>query len=543
MKRNRTYTYILIIFASIALLFSSCRKDFEKIDTDPLGITEVSDAALFNGLLTSIIPPGNEYLYIHNEIIYPQTQLCAQSQTAWSTFSIGTESIWQNYYYSLTSVRELERRFESYGTGESVNNMKAMLKIINAYKTFRLTDYFGDIPYTQAGYGFQNFDYLHPRFDAQRDIYLSLLEDLKWANDSINENATDAEPYKSFAVSDRLFDGNLNQWRKFANSMRLRYSLRMFDKEPEIAGEIIADILENDLPVLKGMDFTTSLLESASVLPSDFGTQNWGNKWAFRENRHLRLGTTMWNQLSANDSSDGSGIFDPRAFIFFEGDAGNKWKVFPQIPETSTPLASGVPYGDHRDTEGNYAEKAGENYSPVNYFLIADVDNMPVIMMTGAEVHFIKAEIYLRGLGVAADRDKADAEYMAGLQSSIEWWTGISKQLKLHNTGIMFKNEISIPESVNFFSVQNYFGSFMAENDDQLMEFITTQRWIDSFMQPWEAFAEMRRTNSTPHIGAFSAYYRLPYPTSEELYNTENMAVAEQRQGGKTTDTKMWWMK
>lgn len=543
MKAKININQVIFTLVAVALLFSACRKDFDTIDTNPLGITEVSDAALFNGLLISIIPPGNEYLYIHNEIIYPQTQLCAQSQTAWSTYSIGTESIWQNYYYSLTSVRELERRFETYGNKEGVNNMKAMLKIVNAFKTFRLTDYFGDIPFTQAGYGFQNFDYLHPKFDAQREIYLSLLEDLKWANDSIDLNATNAEPFKSFAVSDRLFDGDLNKWIKFANSMRLRYALRMYEKEPEIAGEIIAEIIGKDLPVLKGLDFTTSVLESASLFPSDFGTQNWGNKWAFRENRHLRLGTTMWDQMAANDSSDGSGIFDPRAFIFFEGDASNKWKIFPQIPEASTPLASGVPYGDHRDTEGNYAEKAGENYSPVNYFLIADVDNMPFIMMTGAEVHFIKAEIYLRGLGVAADRNQADAEYMAGLQSSIEWWTKISQQLKLHTTGLMFKNEITIPEWVNFFSVQNYFGSFMAEDDEQMLKFITTQRWIDSFMQPWEAFAEMRRTQSTPHEGAFPIYYRLPYPTSEELYNTENLADAEQHQGGKTTDIKMWWMK
>lgn len=125
---------------------------------------------------------------------------------------MGTEEIWSIYYTSLPEIRELEKRFSGYEDSPGVINMKAMLKIILAFKTFKVTDLFGDIPFTEAGYGFQNLDKLRPKYDKQRDIYLSLLEDLKWADENIDEFAPgNVEPFATFSGFDKLFNGDMTK--------------------------------------------------------------------------------------------------------------------------------------------------------------------------------------------------------------------------------------------------------------------------------------------------------------------------------------------
>jgi hypothetical protein len=534
-------TTILTLILFIAVLVS-CKKDFEEIDTNPQGFTTASDGSLFNAVIQSLLPSGNEQFYVNNEILYKQSQLAALTQSAWGNYTIGTEDIWQNYYKALPSIREMEKRFDAYTPSAAVTNMKAMLTITLAYKTFKLTDLFGDIPYSQAGYGFQNQEYLHPKYDKQHDIYISLLEDLKTAANSIDDTVASVEPFATFASFDKLFNGDLQKWRKFANSMRLRYAMRMSAKEPEIAGNIIKDIIENNRPVLLGYDFTSAALESACMWPAANGFTNSSVSWSFREHNGLRMGSNIWHRFSTDDNPEGYGIFDPRAYIFFEGDADNKWKPFPQIPDANTPSSQGIPYGSHRDDNVNYGIKNNVNYSPFNFFIIDDENFMPVILMTGAEVHFIKAEAYFRGIGVAMDKDMADIEYMNGINSSVEWWVKLAGQLKLPLSGVKFGDKISIPLELNAASVLNHFGSWNAATDDEKLAFIYTQRWIDAFRQPWEAYAEARRTGLTPHEGDAIAHFRMPYPPSESQYNTANWADAISSQGGEDPEVKIWWI-
>jgi len=534
--------YTLILLTALAL-FTSCRKDFEEIDTNPEGFTTATDGSLFNGVIQSLMLSGNEQFYINNEILYAQTQQAALTKAAWGNFTIGTEDMWAGYYKSLPAMRELEKRFETYPVSAAVTNMKAMLMIVKAYKTFKLTDIFGDIPYSEAGYGYQDLTKLYPAYDTQRDIYLSLLNDLEWAATNISDTAASAEPFTTFAKFDKLFNGNISMWKKFANSLRLRHAMRMSEKEPLLAAGIIGDIIENELPILYGYDFITPVLESACIWPAANAITNSSVSWSFREHNGLRMGSNIWHQLSESDDPTGAGIFDPRAYIFFEGDQNEQWVPFPQIPEAGTPSSQGIPYGSHRDDVGNYHIKNNVNYSPFNFFLLGDENNMPVILMTGAEVHFIIAEAYFRGIGVPVDPDQADIEYMNGINASVEWWVNLSERLRLPLSGVRFGDKITIPPQLNAASVLNYFGSWNATTDEEKLRFIYTQRWIDAFRQPWEAYAEARRTGMTPREDDPIAHCRMPYPPSEIQYNAEKMNIAKDRQGGDDPTVKIWWMK
>jgi hypothetical protein len=253
------------------------------------------------------------------------------------------------------------------------------------------------------------------------------------------------------------------------------------------------------------------------------------------------MGSNIWHQFSFTDDPAGAGIFDPRAYIFFEGDQNEQWIPYPQLPESGTPSSQGIPYGSHRDDVGNYHIKNNVNYSPFNFFLIGDESNMPIILMTGAEVHFILAEAYFRGIGVAVDPDQADIEYMNGINASVTWWKNLSERLRLPLSGVKFGDKITIPPHLNAATVLNRFGSWNATTDAEKLAFIYTQRWIDSFRQPWEAYAEARRTGMTPGEGDPIGHFRMPYPPSEAQYNAANMNAAKQRQGGDDQTVKMWW--
>lgn len=528
----------------LCILIMSCTKDFEEINTDPYGFTTASEGALFNRVIESLLPSGNEQMYINNEILYQQTQQAALTNQAWGNFTLGTESMWSDYYNFMPNVRELERRFDEMPPSGELNNMKAMLKIIVAYKTFKMTDVFGDMPFSQAGYGFQSLDALRPEFDSQETIYKFLLNDLKWCDEHISDTTVSEEPYLTFSGFDRLFEGNIKKWQKLANSLRLRYAMRMSAKEPELAGQIILEIVENQRPVLVGYNPAGYVGESACLWPATMGFRNLNIDWAFREHKNLRMGTNIWHQLSQHDSLDGSGIFDPRAYIFFETNNAGDWVPFPQIPEQATPASGGIPYGSQRDNAGGFAVK-GETciYSPVNYFFTRDSDFMPIPMMTGAEVHFILAEAYFRGIGLPLDPMMADVEYMNGINTSIDWWTKTADNSKLPNSGLAFPDKIEIPSSLGPFSVLMVFGSWNATSDEEKLSYIYTQRWLDAFRQPWEAYSLARRTGMTPREGEAIQHFRLPYPPSEVEFNTANWSSALSNQGGgDTPEYKLWWI-
>jgi hypothetical protein len=531
------------LFLFLLLILVSCKKDFEEINTNPASFTSASDGSLFNDVISTLQPGWNEQFYINNEILYKQTQQAALTKEAWGNFTIGTEEIWRNYYTSLPEIRELEKRFLQYEDSAGFNNMRAMLKIMLALKTFKVTDLFGNIPFTEAGYGFQNLDLLRPKFDKQRDIYLFLLEELKWADENIDESAPVVEPYASFLGFDKLFNGDMLKWRKLANSLRLRHAMRMAEKEPTLAGEIIKDIIENDRPVFLGYDFTTPVLESACIWPAATGFRNESVSWSFREHKNLRMGSNVWHQLSYHDSLDGSGIFDPRTYIFFETNNANQWKPFPQLPETGTPSEGGIPYDSHRDQAGAYNIK-GETciYSPFCYFIVSDQDYMPIIIFTGAEIHFIKAEAYFRGIGVEMNKERADEEYMNGINASVKWWINVAGNSRLPLSRMAFPEVVDIPGDLDESSVLVRFGSWNATTEEEKLQYIYTQWWLDAFRQPWEAYALARRTGMTPREGAPIDHYRLPYPPSEAEYNSDNWAQAVADQGGETPDVKIWWI-
>ncbi|MDD3961324.1 MAG: hypothetical protein PHT77_05630, partial [Bacteroidales bacterium] len=93
-----------------ALMLGSCTKDFDTINRNPYFSTVTTIGPLFNTVVESLKLGWNEQFYVHNEVLYGQTQLAALTREAWSNLSLGSEEIWKEYYRALAHIRDIEAR-------------------------------------------------------------------------------------------------------------------------------------------------------------------------------------------------------------------------------------------------------------------------------------------------------------------------------------------------------------------------------------------------------------------------------------------------
>ena len=420
-----------------------------------------------------------------------------------------------------------------------MNNIQAILYTLRAYKTFRMTDQFGDIPYFKAGKAYTGTvaDF-RVAYDAQQLIYDSLLADLNWAVKNINTNAssmtTSGNPYQSLGSSDVLFASNMTQWLKFANSLRLRYAMQMVEKDPATAKPIIQDAISGSAPLIDSAN-------DVCMWPKALGGYDlWVRWWSFSSGGagFVRMSSTMWNMVS--DDTTTAAIFDPRALLFVTTNQAGSW----------APFVIGSSSGDAINAYFSKTDPTQKNnciYSPLNWYLIQDEWYIPELIMTEAEVHFLKAEAYVRGLGVSQNLNTAKAEYQAGISSSVNFWYTIAA-----NTNDASENwSAAAPAAPSTAQMTTLFSNpkvvFSGTNDDALKK-IYAQEWLSYFCQPWLAFNLWRRTGNTPidpkstPPASYTSFYRLPYAQDEAVNNTDNYNTAIGKIGGNNSNVKVWWM-
>ena len=304
MKRN------IIIISTIALLATACTKGFEEMNKDPFSPPGTTIEALFNGVVSSLQQSMNEQFYLQNEIWYPETELGALTSESWGNYQIGTSNVWSDYYLMLSNIRELERRFDDYGEEQGdtavCDKVRAQLNIMKAYQTFKVTDIFGDMPYTQAGRIWEDASSqatMKPEWDTQESIYKSLLKELEWSRDLLfADSLTPASGNEYYRLPyDVLLGNDYTLWAEFANSLILRHGLRMYDKDPGFATPLLVDAYNF---IYNKLNTSGSVMGGAIALwPSALGT-NWDINWSFREHKHLRMGETVWSCLSSTDDMD-----------------------------------------------------------------------------------------------------------------------------------------------------------------------------------------------------------------------------------------------
>ena len=114
-------------------------------------------------------------------MLYDITEQGVVTAQTFGNVDTGVEDIWSNYYTALKNARQLKANLDelTIDDPEAADVVNAQIDILMAYKTFQMLDFFGDIPYSEAGQAFFEDGTARPKYDDARDIYLSLLERTK----------------------------------------------------------------------------------------------------------------------------------------------------------------------------------------------------------------------------------------------------------------------------------------------------------------------------------------------------------------------------
>lgn len=531
----KLYKIKAIILALIIMLMGvGCDKDFEELNKDPFNPTQTSPSFLFNGLIASMRFAQNEYLYLNNWSMSQWSQIGASLQPENELHDFAKDVVWNNYFNNMRNIRALEAQLDDYpGDQERTKNQRALLKIVHAYKTFRVTDLYGDMPYSEAGRGAEDGNQIfRPKYDTQDDIYKTALDDLKWAADNIvtDPGATTpaGESYFNYDKNETLFANDMLRWKKLANALRLRYALRMSNVDAAGANAIISDVLGGNQPLPESDD-------DMLVFGPDFQGENIGGwYWSFQFYANIRMGENVWNHMTEDPNPDGSGIIDPRVYVYFEPNIDTLWVPAPQSPFGAN--WDGFPYNDLRRKDPTGFEHRG-TYSGYNWFLVENIEHATEFHVTYAEVCFLRAEAYQRGLAAG----NAQEWYENGIRASIDRWYTYG------TTHIEWSNPPAMPtdEEIDAYITHPK----VAYNAGEGLKLIHTQRWLDLFLNPQEANHLVRRSGLIPQLevkdevsgAVLESPRRLTYPPDEYNNNLENVQSHAAKIGGDEHDTRMWW--
>jgi len=396
---------------------------------------------------------------------------------------------WSGYYGILRNTEELLKKSRDMG----LEFHEGVALVIKAYNFGLIADLWGDAPYSKALLGELGGANLKPVFDSQRDIYIGILASLETANTLLSKSQSDYKEINS--TQDVMYDGNVAQWQKFANSLALRYYLRISAKEPAIAKAGIEKIATdpNKYPViLDAADdacFAYIGNSSGDSWPCntayDISETNW---------RRLKMCSTLVEKLQALD--------DPRLAIW-----ANKIQI-PLVIDPARPANFDQIIDGKRVIAQNVADAYSTKYTtysvPLNldpeyvgmppswsnlvqaYNLNPNLEQAPINphcshlndiykkasgphlkarIMSAAEVNFILSEAALKGWSVGGT---AAHYYQDGVNASLNaWGLGSSYATYIANSGVAY---------------------------DGTLAQIIGQKWIASWTAAAEAWFDYRRT-------------------------------------------------
>lgn len=567
MKRNLLSLSASVLFSLSVAVFglASCSdKVYEEINTDPTKADHVNPASELSYAELQMYGDMS-YTDVHRLYTYAFTQHLMGCYN--TTFYGGVNRMddnemarpWNNLYPG--ALRNLTDAIEKTKDDAGKANIHAALRIFRVYVGSVISDFYGDVPYTEAGLGYLK-NVSKPKYDKQEDIYRSFFTELKEAAKLFSSSA-------EAISSDPMFNGNISAWRTFANSLRLRYAMRISKVLPDLAqAEFKAALADGvmssdaDNACVKHMNVTYSFGQESyrdfrgNALSKFF----YGNDPA---NNPTYICKTFWDQLYDNK--------DPRTtrlFRFYIDDfmsltsSDGRIDVTDAVLETqeanpTVKLISNIIPGDFSwDDWPSYTDIPGSplalqiasiqnmhpGYEPssnprwlkpklANNFLKSD---NPGVIMTYAEVCFLRAEAAVIGW----TNDDAKGLYEAGIRASMNLLANAYGCAAV--TDAEYATYIAEPSI-----------AFGTSKDQQLSQ-INTQAWILHFHNPAEAWANVRRANlpklknPTPTkntvVDGEDIPVRICYPKKEITNNPEAYEEAVSRVvGGYSWHAPVWW--
>ena len=218
---------IILLLASFLFPLSSCY-DLNEMNVSPNNAENVSNNYKLTYVLTETskvyFKLGKEAENISGVMQYTQRGTDFNALRV-NSYDWSSES-W-SYYYHLLQNNELiyDKAIE-----DDHPFFQGVALVMKSFIFGLVTDLYGDCPYSESLKA--NEGTYFPKFDEQDIIYKGILNDLKTADELLANIDVSVTPISSSA--DVIYHGDPNKWRKFANSLRMRYCLRLYNKRSEM---------------------------------------------------------------------------------------------------------------------------------------------------------------------------------------------------------------------------------------------------------------------------------------------------------------------
>lgn len=484
-QKIRTMNKLYILgLTSFVLFLGSCTDEFNELNENP-NSPEAVDPQFLLANVISVEADQNAFYQGFRLANYIQQFAASVEFERIDRYEMGTNSEYWNTIFQLLS--DIKSMRELQGSNEAYN---AVGDVIQSFLFSQLTDMWGDVPYTEAVNALDG--QFTPAYDTQESIYTNpdtgILAVLERAAATLeNSNAT--------INGDVLFNGNLNKWMRFANSLRLRYLMRISKRLTDYSeiqalassGKLMQSNEDNAV-----LPYLTSAPNQYPMTLSSLGLYQ-----EHRMTTTVDSVLTLWN--------------DPRANVLY--------KPTQVSVNSGAPEFKGLMNGQDRET---IAEK-GIDLNDVSLFgaIFRDVpDGVDAQFMQYSEVQFALAEAAERGY-ITGD---VQSYYEAGVRASFEYY------------GVDVPAGYLVQEAI-------------ALNGTDNLNKILTQKWFSLISNGHEAWFNVRRTGipslkpGPDNLNDNKYPVRYLYPESEQATNSVNYKVAAERIGGDNINSKGWWEK
>ncbi|MBN9380660.1 MAG: SusD/RagB family nutrient-binding outer membrane lipoprotein [Chitinophagaceae bacterium] len=510
---------------------SSCRKHLEQLNQNPNGANPATTNP--NLVLSTVLTAtGQQYVKLgFGDIAGVMQHTQADGWTGnHNEYDWSGSNDWSPYYDILRNNKYVYDRSVTLG----YELQQGVCLVMKSMVFGLIADLYGDAPYSQALQGEESGNtHLFPAFDKQQDIYTGVLADLAKANTLLSKAKT---AYNStIDAVDVYYGGEPSNWRKLANSLALRYYMRLSEKSPEVAKAGIEKIAGDPAtyPIL-----TTAAEDALMGFAGASGSDSWPSNVNYNADSVNYRVTKMCSSFVKALVS----LHDPRIGVW-----ANKVQVFlhvnDNLPTGTDRIADTTVDGEARkvrylspdvlagkglsesdiNQDPNYVgippaivggpvynmgpDAAQAAHNPHvswlnNIYMSASGPLLKARLMTAAEVHFILAEAALKGWA-AGD---AGTHYNAAIKASLTAW-GLAGQYNAYISQ----------------AAVSYAGT---------VEQIITQKWIASWTAATESWFDFRRTGypaliSGPNAKAPVLPIRFYYMLDERNLNPANIKIAE----------------
>lgn len=486
------YKTILVLFMA---LLGACTKDFDTINTNPNSPENTNTEFLLSEVVLS-----TAYAYQENAVNRRPASagryLTLVRNTGYDLLDWGPVD-WDDIYARLsvnnTLLETAQKRSES--------QYIAISKIMKAFNFAYLTDLYGDIPYAQALKSKES-NVIYPEYDQQQVIYPDLLRELREANDLLKANSEEIN-----AKGDVMFSGRALQWRKFANSLRLRMLLRISKAYAPAFAEMQAII--NDKAAFPVFEGSTDNAEIPYL--GNLAAYSWpGGPLAMIDfdYQKTKVSKELVDKLvQRNDPRLGVWVEPVKSTIGSTVDA-NKYVGVPNAIDAPAAYNGGE---DHVSVFSSaFFRKNGGSANPL----------LKASLMTYTEQCFILAEALQKGK-IVVPGETAESMYYKGIKES------------MGSYGIVVSS--------------NYFDQSIVKYNGTLEQLIT-QKWIAMLFKGSEGWFDQRRTGYPAFVtGPLAAGRGIPkryvFPDSESAKNKVSYQKAIAVFGPDNESTLMWYLK